>query len=121
MRSTWYVLMASPALVALSGCGSSPPPQTTQIILQQPAQTATVAPTPPPPPHSELVPPPPASSGPVVWQPGHWRYTGMAGNPWYWEGGRYVSVPPGSTTWVPGTWIQQAGSGMWTWQEGHWA
>ena len=52
---------------------------------------------PPPPPHAELVPPPPQGVGPEVWQPGHWNYTGVAGNPWVWVGGQYVPAPAGST------------------------
>ncbi len=74
---------------------------------------------PPPPPMSDLVPPPPASSGPTVWQPGHWRYTGVGNTPWSWQSGQYVAVPPGATAWVPGQW-QQQGSG-WVWRDGHWA
>ena len=36
------------------------------------------------------------------------------------KGGRYVTVPPGANTWVPGRWGQQPGGG-WTWIQGHWA
>jgi hypothetical protein len=79
-----------------------------------------MAPMPPPPAHSELVPPPPPSGVPMVWQPGHWQYTGLAGNPWYWQDGKYVAVPPGANTWVPGVWQQQA-NGTWMWVSGHWA
>ena len=64
---------------------------------------AIVAPMPPPPPASELVPPPPQGSGPVVWQPGHWAYTGVPGHPWSWVSGQYVTPPPGGTTWTPGS------------------
>jgi hypothetical protein len=121
MRVPVSAFLALPALLALAACGS-PPPQTTQIIVQpQPRmETADVAPVPPPPPHSELVPPPPTGSQPMVWQPGHWQYTGAAGNPWFWADGKYVAVPPGSTTWVPGSWQQQSG-GSWLWVQGHWA
>jgi hypothetical protein len=109
-----------PAILALAACDNSPPPETTQIVVQQPARTIIPsAPMPPPPPMSELVPPPPPSSVPTIWQPGHWRYSGIGGNPWTWESGRYVAVPAGATAWVPGQW-QQQGSG-WVWREGHWA
>jgi hypothetical protein len=92
------------------------------VIIQQPAQPATVAeaPAPPPPPHSELVPPPPQGAGPVVWQPGHWEFTGIAGNEWAWQSGQYVPAPAGVTTWVPGRWMQQPNGG-WSWIDGHWA
>jgi len=119
MRVVYALPLIVPAMLGLAGCGDSPPPST-QVVVQ-PAPTAVVpaAPMPPPPPMSELVPPPPASTTPTVWQPGHWRYSGIGGNPWTWEGGRYVAVPPGATAWVPGQW-QQQGSG-WVWREGHWA
>ena len=115
------VCLSGLALAALSGCArDTPQPQTTQIIVQQPAQAAAlVAPGPPPPPHAELVPPPDPGMGPVVWQPGHWRYTGMPGNDWAWQSGGYVPPPPGQTTWIPGQWAMQPGGG-WAWIEGHW-
>jgi hypothetical protein len=116
----WLVL---PGLLVLASCGEPPPPQPTQVIVQPPPQVQVVpnmAPMPPPPPHAELVPPPPPGAGPVVWQPGHWSYTGFAGNPWAWDGGQYVPAPPGETTWVPGRWAQQP-SGGWVWLGGHWA
>jgi hypothetical protein len=113
----------APALLAaliLSGCESPPPPS--QTVVVQPGGTASVAatvPFPPPAPQPEMVPPPPPSSGPILWQPGHWRYT-SGPNPWMWEGGRYAAVPPGSNTWVPGQWMQVP-TGGWTWLDGHWA
>jgi hypothetical protein len=124
MEANMRFVLALPLLVTgvagLAACGGSPPPQITQVIVQ-PQQAAIVptAPMPPPPPMSELVPPPPASPTPTVWQPGHWRYSGIAGNPWSWQGGQYVAVPGGAAAWVPGQW-QQQGAG-WVWQEGHWA
>jgi hypothetical protein len=78
------------------------------------------APAPPPSDNAELVPPPPPGAGPMVWQPGHWDYTGMTGNPWSWHDGHYVPPPPGETTWVPGQW-SQAPNGSWIWLHGHWA
>ena len=59
----------------------------------------------------------PQGMGPVVWQPGHWRFSG---NTWAWQPGQYVPPPPGQTTWVPGRWAQQP-TGGWAWLEGHWA
>jgi hypothetical protein len=111
-----------PALLGLSACVNVPPPHETQVIVQPPQrQVATVmaAPGPPPQPRSELV-PPPQGVGPVVWQPGHWQYTGVAGREWAWQPGQYVPPPLGETTWVPGHWVQQP-TGAWSWVEGHWA
>jgi hypothetical protein len=112
MTRAYPALLAIPAMVAFGGCTAdtaSPVPQaSTVIVAPVPPQVATVAPAPvapmPPPPQSELVPPPPPGSGPVVWQPGHWAYTGVLGNPWSWVSGDYVMPPPGGTTWIPGQW-----------------
>ena len=113
----------------LSACVSVPPARETQVIVQPPAQLppaqpvatmVALSPGPPPPARSELVPPPPQGVGPVVWQPGHWQYSGIAGREWSWQPGQYVPPPVGQTTWVPGRWIQQP-TGGWTWLEGHWA
>jgi hypothetical protein len=119
MRIVYALPLIVPAMLGLTACGG-PPPQTTQVVVQ-PASTTIVpsAPTPPPPPMSELVPPPPPSATPTVWQPGHWRYSGISTNPWAWDSGRYVAVPPGASAWVPGQWQLQGGG--WVWQEGHWA
>jgi hypothetical protein len=119
MRFTQVLPLVLPVILGVAACGRSEPP-TTQVIVQ-PAPTTVVplAPMPPPPAMSELVPPPPVSSVPTVWQPGHWRYSGIGSSPWNWQSGQYVAVPPGASAWVPGQW-QQQGSG-WVWREGHWA
>jgi hypothetical protein len=112
-----------PAVLGLSACVTIPAERETRVIVQPaPQQVSTVlaAPGPPPPPHSELVPPPPQGAGAVVWQPGHWQYSGMPNNPWSWQPGQYVPPPPGQTTWIPGHWTQQP-TGAWNWNEGHWA
>jgi hypothetical protein len=118
MRLIHLLPLALPAAFGLAACEiqSTPPAE----VVVQPAPTTVVpaVPTPPPPPEAEVVPPPPPTAAPSVWQPGHWRYTGISGNPWSWVPGRYVVVPPGATAWVPGQW-QQQGNG-WVWREGHW-
>jgi WXXGXW repeat (2 copies) len=120
MRIIFALPLLVPAVAGLSACEAPPPPQTTRVVVQaQPAAVVPAAPMPPPPPMSELVPPPPPSATPPIWQPGHWRYTGIAGNPWSWQGGQYVALPPGVTAWVPGQWQEQGGG--WVWREGHWA
>src|ERR1700745_4085424 len=85
------------ALLGLSACVNVSAPRETQGDVQTPPQQATafIAPGPPPAPHSELVPPPPQGAGPVVWQPGHWMFTGMQGDPWSWQPGHYGTPPPG--------------------------
>lgn len=117
-------------VLALSACDSGR--DTTKVVRRPPATVAAprppatvsvpppTAPTQPPPVHAELVPPPPAGRGPVVWQPGHWDYTGKTGNPWAWHDGQYVPPPEGETTWVPGRW-SHAPNGSWIWLHGHWA
>ncbi len=118
MHPSRALVLVLPAALGLAACNPGPaqPAQETHIILQQP-QTP-VAPTAPPPPQAELVPPPPVSPVPTVWQPGHWRYTGLSGQPWSWQPGRYIQMPPSAHTWVPGEWVAQNGEFMW--QEGHW-
>jgi hypothetical protein len=119
MRIIRFLPLAVPLALGLAACGHDEP-GTTQVIIQQPA-TAIVptAPMAPPTPLSEVVPPPPVSATPTVWQPGHWRYTGVTSRPWSWQSGEYVAVPTGATAWVPGQWQQQGTS--WVWREGHWA
>jgi hypothetical protein len=121
MRIIYALPLLAPALLGLAACDDSPPPAPVSQIIVQPPPTTVVpaAPTPPPPPMAELVPPPPPSSSPTVWQPGHWRFTGLSGNGWEWKAGQYVGVPPGARAWVPGQWQQQATG--WVWREGHWA
>jgi len=124
MQRAASALLVLPLLSALTACYHTEPARETRVIIQQPQpayqQTVAVAPGPPPAPHSELVPPPPPGAGPVVWQPGHWMFTGVAGNEWSWQPGQYMPPPMGETTWVPGHWTQQP-TGGWYWLEGHWA
>jgi hypothetical protein len=56
-----------------------------------------------PPAPQERIPPPP-NHGTVTWQPGHWRWTGIAGIEWQWECGRYVEWPPNRAVSVTGQW-----------------
>jgi hypothetical protein len=119
MRPIHSLALTLPVVLALAACGSPPPPQTTQVFVQQPQPTVVPMAPMPPPGQSELVPPPPPSNVPTVWQPGHWRYTGVTSNPWTWQNGQYVAVPQGASAWVPGQWQQQGGG--FVWREGHWA
>ena len=91
-RSAMAATLFGTALT-LAGCASSGPP----------------APAPPPMPLAETMPLPPVSAVPLVWQPGHW----------YWTGSSYV-WPPGQfvTLWMPGFW-DRTPSG-WVWGPAHW-
>jgi hypothetical protein len=72
-------------------------------------------PAPIPPPMAEVIPNPPVSSVPLMWQPGHWDWTG---NSFVWAPGQYVQSAGHGGTWMPGWW-QQTGAG-WVWQPAHW-
>ena len=54
-----------------------------------------------PPVRAEQVPAPPASQTTLIWQPGHYDWTGAS----------YV--------WIPGAWVERAGRGT-LWQDGYW-
>ncbi len=120
MRIVPFVSLALPATLSLIGCvgSTTAPAKSKQLVVQQPSAIIPLAPMPPPPTRAELVPPPPSGALANVWQPGHWRYSGIAGSPWSWDSGNYVAVPPGANAWVPGQW-QQRDSGF-VWREGHW-
>jgi len=119
MRVISALPLLIPTVLGLAACADQPPPTTQVVVQSPPASIVPSSPMPPPPPLSELVPPPPVSATPTVWQPGHWRYTGVAGGEWAWQHGQYVAVPAGASAWVPGQW-QQLNTG-WVWREGHWA
>ena len=72
-------------------------------------------PAPIPPPMAEAIPNPPVSPVPLMWQPGHWDWTG---NSFVWTPGQYVESAGHGGTWMPGWW-QQTGAG-WVWQPAHW-
>jgi WXXGXW repeat (2 copies) len=73
------------------------------------------APPPIPPPMAETVPKPPVSAEPLVWQPGHWDWTGSS---YVWAPGQYVDAANTSGNWMPSYW-EKTGSG-WTWRPAHW-
>lgn len=60
-----------------------------------------IEPPPVPPTPPERVPVPPAARISLIWQPGHYDWTGTA----------YV--------WIPGEWVDRAGHGT-LWQDGFW-
>jgi hypothetical protein len=79
------------------------------------AASTTVAYPPVPPPRPETIPNPPVSAAPLIWQPGHWNWTGAG---YAWEPGMYVPQGSHSNMFMPGYW-QQTSAG-WTWQPAHW-
>jgi len=85
------------------------------LLLAGCATTPAGPPAPIPQPMAETVPPPPVSPVPLMWQPGHWDWTGSS---YVWIPGQYVSTAGHSATWMPGYW-DASGSG-WVWRPAHW-
>ena len=83
----------------LSGCVAAPPPP----------------PPAPPPPQAETIPNPPVTDVPLVWQPGHWNWTGAA---YAWQPGVFVPRDGHSNMFMPGFWQQTPGG--WSWVPAHW-
>ena len=80
------------------------------------AQVPAVNPYPPvPPPQAEIIPKPPVSATPLIWQPGHWEWTGSA---YAWSAGTWVARAGHGSLWQPGYWALTTGG--WTWVPGHW-
>jgi YXWGXW repeat-containing protein len=65
-----------------------------------------------PPPQPEAIPKPPVTAQPLIWQPGHWNWSGSA---FVWQPGEYVPRGGQGQLFQPGYW----GSGC-TWQPAHW-
>lgn len=77
---------------------------------------APVQPYPPvPPPIAEIVPKPPVSERPMIWQPGHWDWSG---NGYSWRQGEWVPREGHGSLWQDGSWT--FGNGGWFWVPGHW-
>ena len=81
-------------------------------------QTETMA-TPPyppvPPPMTETVPKPPVTAEPLMWQPGHWDWTGTG---YTWAPGQYIPAAGHGPLWVPGWWSRTPTG--WKWEPAHW-
>ena len=72
-------------------------------------------PVPVPAPMAETIPKPPVSAEPLIWQPGHWDWTGSA---YVWIPGQYVSAEGHGNRWMWGCWDQTDGG--WVWHPAHW-
>jgi len=68
-----------------------------------------------PPLRSEIIPNPPVSAIPLIWQPGHWDWTGSG---YAWQPGEYIPQGTHSNMFMPGYW-QQTSAG-WSWIPAHW-
>jgi hypothetical protein len=72
-------------------------------------------PNPAPPIPHEDIPLPPVSEEPLIWQPGHWNWTGTD---YVWEGGAWLQRTGHGTQWQDGYWALEAGN--WRWVPAHW-
>jgi hypothetical protein len=86
--------------LALAGCVPLPPP----------------GPPPVPPLPAETMDKPPPTAEPLIWQPGHWNWTGGG---YAWAPGEFVSSAGHGVMWMPGYW-GQAPYGGYVWQPAHW-
>jgi hypothetical protein len=59
---------------------------------------------------------PPPTAEPLIWQPGHWNWTGGG---YAWAPGEFVSSAGHGVMWMPGYW-GQAPYGGYVWQPAHW-
>jgi hypothetical protein len=85
-------------------------------LLSACAAQVIAPPYPPvPPPQAEMIPKPPVSEQPLIWQPGHWDYTGAS---YAWTGGAWVLRAGHGTAWQDGYWTQV--NGAWSWVAPHW-
>lgn len=72
---------------------------------------------PPPVPASvvEVIPNPPVSATPLIWQPGHWDWSGTS---YVWQTGQYVPRAGHGNLYMPGYWaLTDSG---YRWQPPHW-
>jgi hypothetical protein len=79
------------------------------------AVTTAGPPAPPPAPLAETIPNPPVTDVPLIWQPGHWNWTGAG---YAWAPGAYVPQDGHGNMFMPGYW-QQTTAG-WSWVPAHW-
>lgn len=97
------ILAALTALGLLAGCAAQPGTST--------------GPYPPVPPlMAETLPKPPVTGDALVWQPGHWDWSGSG---YLWQPGQYVPAAGHGGLWQPGWWAPMASG--WSWQPAHWA
>ena len=103
MRTRIVAALLATALV-ISGC-----------MIAGPQFGANPYPPPPPVP-AEAVPRPPVSEVSLIWQPGHWDWTGAS---YAWTAGIWISRAGHGTAWQDGYWTPGQ-DGQWVWFAGHW-
>ncbi len=87
--------------LVLAGCVAAPP---------------AAPPYPPVPPvRPETLPKPPVSEAPLIWEPGHWDWSGTTYN---WQAGAWVPRAGHGTMWQDGYWEKKGDT--WSWLPGHW-
>jgi len=64
---------------------------------------------------TETMPKPPVSAEQLIWQPGHWNWTGSS---YVWAPGQFVPMSDQGTNWMPGHWTR--GEQGWAWNPPHW-
>ena len=69
----------------------------------------------PPAPRAETIPKPPVTEELLIWQPGHWDWTGTG---YAWAPGKYVAREGHGSLWLDGHWVT-SGTG-WAWVPGGW-
>lgn len=104
---TLPALGAAALLLALAGCNAPPPPNTTGANPYPPVPVAQVDP----------IPRPPVSAVPLLWQPGHYDWTGSG---YAWTQGVYIPRDGRSGQWQQGYWRRDADL-SWHWVPAHWA
>jgi hypothetical protein len=63
----------------------------------------------------EEMPKPPVTAEPLIWQPGHWDWTGDG---YTWASGQYVPAQGHGNLWAPGWWSRTPTG--WVWLPPHW-
>jgi hypothetical protein len=66
-----------------------------------------------PPPRVEVMPAAPGAR--FIWEPGHWRWTGVQ---YVWDPGHYIARRPHYAHYAPGHWAPRGGA--WVWVPAHW-
>jgi hypothetical protein len=97
MSMRWSAAVFMAIGLALAGCGNAG------------------APPPVPPLQPEVMGKPPVTTTPLIWQPGHWDWTGGG---YSWAAGSFMPSAGHGNLWMPGYWAQ--GDGGWVWQPAHW-
>jgi hypothetical protein len=84
-------------------------------LLAACTSTATPPYPPAPAPLADPMPKPPVTPEVLVWQPGHWDWTGSA---YTWSPGLYVPAAGHGGNWMTGWWNRV--NGAWQWEPAHW-